>query len=76
MRSHGHEHGHGHVHGPCGPGERGRGDFEGRRAAFGQFGPPFGGGPFGGGPFGGGRGRGGGRGGRAAVTYAPRSWPC
>ncbi|MFI6644201.1 PadR family transcriptional regulator [Streptomyces sp. NPDC050504] len=58
MRSHGfgakheHEHGHGHY----GPGHRGRGDFEGRRAAFGPFGPGFGGGPFGG------RGRGGGRG--------------
>ncbi|MGW4200564.1 PadR family transcriptional regulator [Streptomyces sp. NPDC004726] len=53
MRSHGHEHGHG----PCGPGHQGRGGFEGRRGAFGQFGPPFGGGPFGGG-----HGRGGGRG--------------
>ncbi|WP_327237629.1 PadR family transcriptional regulator [Streptomyces sp. NBC_01317] len=68
MRSqaHGHGHEHGHEHGPgsghCGPGERGRGGFEGRRAAFGPFGPPFGGGPFGGGPFGGGRGRGGGGG--------------
>ncbi|MFF9913989.1 PadR family transcriptional regulator [Streptomyces sp. NPDC013457] len=66
MRSHGHEHGHG----DCGPGPRGRGgprgDFEGRRAAFGQFGPGFGGGgPWGGGPFGGGRGRGGGGRGRA-----------
>ncbi|CAM5601901.1 PadR family transcriptional regulator [Streptomyces tanashiensis] len=61
MRSHGHEHGsgHGHGRGGCGPGPRG--DFEGRRAAFGSFGPGFGGGPFGGGPFGG-RGRGGGRG--------------
>ncbi|MET9508291.1 PadR family transcriptional regulator [Streptomyces flavidovirens] len=49
MRSHG--------HGDCGPGHRGRGDFEGRRAAFGPFGPPFGG-PWGGG----GRGRGGPRG--------------
>ncbi|WP_078607494.1 PadR family transcriptional regulator [Streptomyces flavidovirens] len=49
MRSHG--------HGDCGPGHRGRGDFEGRRAAFGPFGPPFGG------PWsGGGRGRGGPRG--------------
>lgn len=49
MRSHG--------HGDCGPGHRGRGDFETRRAAFGPFGPPFGG-PWGGG----GRGRGGPRG--------------
>ncbi|GGX17672.1 PadR family transcriptional regulator [Streptomyces chryseus] len=49
MRSHG--------HGDCGPGHRGRGEFEGRRAAFGPFGPPFGG-PWGGG----GRGRGGPRG--------------
>ncbi|MGJ7420107.1 PadR family transcriptional regulator [Streptomyces cinereoruber] len=56
MRSHGHEYGNGH-----GAGHGGRGDFEGRRAAFGPFGPGFGGGPFGGGPFGG-RGRGGGRG--------------
>ncbi|MFE7625708.1 PadR family transcriptional regulator [Streptomyces sp. NPDC057509] len=60
MRSHGYEHGHGHGHGrgrgPGGPDER-RGDFEGGRAAFGPFGPPFGGGPFGGG-----RNRGGGRG--------------
>ncbi|MFC9595916.1 PadR family transcriptional regulator [Streptomyces sp. NPDC056944] len=59
MRSHGHEHGNGHGRGGCGPGPRG--DFEGRRAAFGPFGPGYGGGPFGGGPFGG-RGRGGGRG--------------
>lgn len=62
MRSHGHEYGNGHGagRGACGPGPRG--DFEGRRAAFGPFGPGFGGG---GGPFGpgfGGRGRGGGRG--------------
>ncbi|MFE7777004.1 PadR family transcriptional regulator [Streptomyces sp. NPDC057445] len=49
MRSHG--------HGNCGPGHQGRGDFEGRRAAFGPFGPGFGG-P----PWAGGRGRGGGRG--------------
>ncbi|MFJ8294246.1 PadR family transcriptional regulator [Streptomyces sp. NPDC094447] len=60
MRSHGHEHGNGHGHGAgrggFGPGPRG--DFEGRRAAFGPFGPGFGGG----GPFGGGRGHGGGRG--------------
>ncbi len=61
MRSHGHEYGNGHGagRGGCGPGPRG--DFEGRRAAFGPFGPGFGGGPFGGGPFGG-RGHGGGRG--------------
>ncbi|WP_128976552.1 PadR family transcriptional regulator [Streptomyces roseicoloratus] len=64
MRTHGHEFGHGHGsgpgagRGPCGPGPRG--EFEGRRAAFGQFGPGFGG-PWGGGPWGG-RGRGGGRG--------------
>ncbi|WP_079039040.1 PadR family transcriptional regulator [Streptomyces sp. Root431] len=61
MRSHGHEcgNGHGAGRGACGPGPRG--DFEGRRAAFGPFGPGFGGaGPFGGGF--GGRGRGGGRG--------------
>ncbi|NUS83364.1 MAG: helix-turn-helix transcriptional regulator [Streptomyces sp.] len=51
MRPHGH---HGHEH--SGPGHRGRGDSEGRRAAFGSFGPPFGGPPFGG------RGRGGPRG--------------
>ncbi|MFD3336985.1 PadR family transcriptional regulator [Streptomyces sp. NPDC058700] len=65
MRSHGHEYGNGHGagRGGCGPGPRG--DFEGRRAAFGPFGPGFGGGPFGGGPFGGGRGRGGGGRGRA-----------
>ncbi|WP_406056370.1 PadR family transcriptional regulator [Streptomyces sp. NBC_01077] len=62
MRSHGHEYGNGHGagRGGCGPGPRG--DFEGRRAAFGPFGPGFGGGgPFGGGPFGGGRGGGRGR---------------
>ncbi|MFI5980861.1 PadR family transcriptional regulator [Streptomyces sp. NPDC098789] len=53
MRSHGHEHGHEHGrgHGHCGPDRQG--DFEGRRAAFGPFGPPFGG------PFGGRGGRGG-----------------
>ncbi|NED15521.1 PadR family transcriptional regulator [Streptomyces sp. SID9124] len=60
MRSHGfehgHRHGHGHGRGPGGPEGR-RGGFEGERAAFGPFGPPFGGGPFGGG-----RNRGGGRG--------------
>ncbi|MEU8827195.1 PadR family transcriptional regulator [Streptomyces sp. NPDC048636] len=49
----------GHRHGQCGPGGRGRGESEGRRAAFGPFGPPFGGPPFGG------RGRGGPGGGRA-----------
>ena len=49
MRSHGHEH--------CGPSRRGRGDFQGRRAAFGPFGPGFGGPPLGGPGFGG-RGRG------------------
>ncbi|WNI19352.1 PadR family transcriptional regulator [Actinacidiphila sp. ITFR-21] len=56
MRSqgNGHEHGHGH----CGPGHHGRGERESLRAAFGQFGPPFGG-PSG---FGGGFGPGGGRG--------------
>ncbi|WP_424214893.1 PadR family transcriptional regulator [Streptomyces sp. BI20] len=51
MRSHGHEHErheHGRGHGHCGPDRRGPGEFEGRRAAFGPFGPPFGGGPFGG----------------------------
>ncbi|MET7937078.1 PadR family transcriptional regulator [Streptomyces sp. NPDC005322] len=52
MRSHG----HGHEH--RGPGHHGRGEREGRRAAFGPFGPGFGGPPFGGPPFGG-RGRGG-----------------
>ncbi|MFE6105219.1 PadR family transcriptional regulator [Streptomyces laurentii] len=59
MRGYGHEYGHEHGHGNCGPGPRGAG--EGRRAAFGPFGPGFGGGPWGGGGFGG-RGRGGGRG--------------
>ncbi|WP_202237687.1 PadR family transcriptional regulator [Actinacidiphila reveromycinica] len=54
MRSQGHAHGHGNR----GPGHRGWGEREGSRAAFGPFGPPFGGGPFG--P--GGRGRGGPRG--------------
>ncbi|MFV0130978.1 PadR family transcriptional regulator [Streptomyces sp. HMX112] len=64
MRSHGHEQGHGHHgHGPGGHGPHGPGDFDGRRAAFGPFGPGFGGGHvFGGGPGWGGRGRGGGRG--------------
>ncbi|MFJ2788704.1 MULTISPECIES: PadR family transcriptional regulator [unclassified Streptomyces] len=66
MRSQGHECGNGHGHGAGrgGFGAGPRGDFEGRRAAFGPFGPGFGGGPFGGG-FGGGRGRGGGGRGRA-----------
>ncbi|MFF9064617.1 PadR family transcriptional regulator [Streptomyces sp. NPDC014891] len=58
MRSHGHDHGNGHGAGRGGFGPGPRGDFEGRRAAFGPFGPGFGGG----GPFGGGRGHGGGRG--------------
>ncbi|MFF9200118.1 PadR family transcriptional regulator [Streptomyces sp. NPDC014779] len=57
MRTYGHEFGHGHGpvagRGPCGPGPGPRGDFEGRRAAFGPFGPGWGGGPWGG------RGRGG-----------------
>ncbi|MGW1895564.1 PadR family transcriptional regulator [Streptomyces sp. NPDC002004] len=56
MRSHGFE--HGHEHGHRGPGHHGRGGFEGRRAAFGPFGPGFG--P--GGPWGGRGGRGGPRG--------------
>ncbi|MFH8992975.1 PadR family transcriptional regulator [Streptomyces sp. NPDC017940] len=55
MRSHGfeHEHRHGHGHGrgrgPYGPGREDGEGFEGRRAAFGPFGPGFGGGPWGGG---------------------------
>ncbi|CAG6398124.1 PadR family transcriptional regulator [Streptomyces cocklensis] len=53
-----HGHAHGHERGPFGPGRHGWGEHEGGRAAFGPFGPPFGGGPFG--P--GGRGRGGPRG--------------
>ena len=62
QHDHGHDHGHERRHEYCGPGPHGdRGDFPGgferRRAAFGGFGPPFGG-P----PFGGGRGRGGPRG--------------
>ncbi|MGW1726065.1 PadR family transcriptional regulator [Streptomyces sp. NPDC002306] len=65
MRSHGFERGHGHD----GPSRRGRGGFEGRRAAFGPFGPGGPGfgpggpgfGPGGPGPWGG-RGRGGARG--------------
>ncbi|MEU3959919.1 PadR family transcriptional regulator [Streptomyces buecherae] len=48
-------HGHGHGRGQRGPGH-GWSEGEGRRAAFGAFGPPFGGPPFGG------RGRGGPRG--------------
>ncbi|MEN8655212.1 PadR family transcriptional regulator [Streptomyces sp. 21So2-11] len=43
---------HSHGHGEWGPGHHGRGDSEGRRAAFGPFGPPFGG-PWGGGGRGG-----------------------
>ncbi|MHB9863185.1 PadR family transcriptional regulator [Streptomyces sp. YIM S03343] len=49
MHNHGFEHGHRHE-GPCG---RDQGGFEGRRAAFGPFGPGgpgFGGPGFGGGP--------------------------
>ncbi|RVU23950.1 PadR family transcriptional regulator [Streptomyces antnestii] len=49
MRPHGYEHEHGHGHGQCGPGHPGRGGFEGRRSAFGPFGPGFGPGPWGGG---------------------------
>ncbi|AWI29228.1 PadR family transcriptional regulator [Streptomyces sp. ICN441] len=56
MRSHGHGFGSGPGESHCGPGHRGRGEYEGRRAAFGPFGPGFGG-P----PWGGGRGRGRGR---------------
>ncbi|TLQ47145.1 PadR family transcriptional regulator [Streptomyces marianii] len=56
MRSHGHGFGPGPGQGGCGPGHHGRGEHEGRRAAFGPFGPGFGG-P----PWGGGRGRGRGR---------------
>ncbi|MEV0965807.1 MULTISPECIES: PadR family transcriptional regulator [unclassified Streptomyces] len=56
MRSHGHGFGSGPGESHCGPGHRGRGEYEGRRAAFGPFGPAFGG-P----PWGGGRGRGRGR---------------
>ncbi|NEC90184.1 PadR family transcriptional regulator [Streptomyces sp. SID12501] len=69
MRSHGEEFGPGfgpgHAHGHGGPRGFGRGGFEGRRAAFGPFGPGFGGpgGPgFGPGPWGGRGGRGGPRG--------------
>ncbi|MFI8453335.1 PadR family transcriptional regulator [Streptomyces erythrochromogenes] len=49
MRSHGqrgHEHERGRGHGHCGPDRRE--GFQGFRAAFGPFGPPFGAGPFGG----------------------------
>lgn len=56
MRSHGHGFGSGPGESHYGPGHRGRGEYEGRRAAFGPFGPGFGG-P----PWGGGRGRGRGR---------------
>ncbi|MFE0602654.1 hypothetical protein ACFW2T_15320 [Streptomyces sp. NPDC058892] len=44
MRVPGHQ--HGHEHGHCGPDRRE--GFQGFRAAFGPFGPPFGAGPFGG----------------------------
>ncbi|GAA0465396.1 PadR family transcriptional regulator [Streptomyces sp. NPDC046215] len=70
-RSHGHGHPGAHPgHPHHGPGPHGPGEFEGRRAAFGPFGPgfggpPFGGPPFGGPPFGGRPGRRGGPGGRA-----------
>ncbi|MEU2112587.1 PadR family transcriptional regulator [Streptomyces sp. NPDC019507] len=56
MRSHGHGFGPGPGQGTCGSGHHGPGEYEGRRAAFGPFGPGFGG-P----PWGGGRGRGRGR---------------
>ncbi|MEU6709157.1 PadR family transcriptional regulator [Streptomyces wuyuanensis] len=56
MRSHGQGFGPGPGQGNCGSGHHGRGEYEGRRAAFGPFGPGFGG-P----PWGGGRGRGRGR---------------
>ncbi|MBY8885945.1 PadR family transcriptional regulator [Streptomyces sp. PTM05] len=68
MRSHGYEEDFGGRErrgGHHGGGRRGgseRGDYEQRRAAFGPFGPPFGGPWGGGGPFGPGRGRGGPRG--------------
>ncbi|MDQ1040097.1 DNA-binding PadR family transcriptional regulator [Streptomyces sp. V3I8] len=70
MRSHGEEygpgfgpgHGRGHGHGRGGPGGPDRGAFEGLRAAFGPFGPGFGGPGFGQGPWGGRGGRGGPRG--------------
>ncbi|MEU9882939.1 PadR family transcriptional regulator [Streptomyces phaeochromogenes] len=68
MRSHGEEYGpgfgpgEGHGRGRGGPGHPGRGGFEGRRSAFGPFGPGFGGPGFGPGPWGGRGGRGGPRG--------------
>ncbi|MEU9900396.1 PadR family transcriptional regulator [Streptomyces phaeochromogenes] len=68
MRSHGEEYGpgfgpgEGHGRGRGGPGHSGRGGFEGRRSAFGPFGPGFGGPGFGPGPWGGRGGRGGPRG--------------
>ncbi|GAA2226637.1 hypothetical protein GCM10010360_55830 [Streptomyces nogalater] len=53
------------------------GGFEGRRGAFGPFGPGFGPGGPGFGPVPGGRVGGAVRGGgRGAVMCAPRSWPC
>ncbi|MBB5122532.1 PadR family transcriptional regulator [Streptomyces eurocidicus] len=58
-RSHGHGDEYGREHHGRG-GRRGPGEFEGRRAAFGPFGPGFGGPPFGG-PRGRGRGGPGGR---------------
>lgn len=85
MRSHGFDNERGRGgRGQGGPGHPGRGDFDGRRSAFGPFGPQFGGGPFGGGPFGGGAFEAvaedavvaaGGEG-RGAVTCVPRSWRC
>ncbi|MEU0642529.1 PadR family transcriptional regulator [Streptomyces umbrinus] len=65
MRSHGEEYGPGFGPGEGrggGPGHPGRGGFEGRRSAFGPFGPGFGGPGFGPGPWGGRGGRGGPRG--------------
>ncbi|MCX5598584.1 PadR family transcriptional regulator [Streptomyces phaeochromogenes] len=68
MRSHGEEYGpgfgpgEGRGRGRGGPGHPGRGGFEGRRSAFGPFGPGFGGPGFGPGPWGGRGGRGGPRG--------------
>ncbi|MFD3311486.1 PadR family transcriptional regulator [Streptomyces sp. NPDC058656] len=68
MRSHGEEYGpgfgpgEGRGRGHGGPGHPGRGGFEGRRSAFGPFGPGFGGPGFGPGPWGGRGGRGGPRG--------------
>ena len=70
MHSQGHS-----AHGHCGPGHHGWGEREGRRAAFGPFGPPFGGGggPFGATAAGGAADRAAGPG---AATYARRSWRC